>query len=380
MSGDGVLAEWLRWVVLIASGSLDRASGMHFHRGVVNRLRQRRPAPAAPAATSRPALPRVVGQVPAVALVDEIEAGNIRALFVTGGNPLTAFPQPDRLEAALRTLALLAVVDVADSPLTAIATHVLPATGQLERADITLAELTALRSGLQATKAVMPAGSERRPVWWMFAALDRAMGRDTLGGVDPNDLSDEDYLRGVLAHSSLDADEVFAAGPRGIETAAEHGWVHDELLPGGRWTISPAPLLARLAMYTDPEPARFVLAPRREMAWSNSVAYGANNGVAVVRMHPGTSPAGARVALDDAARPRDRRHRGRSGGARRRDLDDARARRREPGQPHERRRVGRPAHRHAPRLRPRGAAHPARPARLTRRMPAWLSPADGPST
>ena len=41
MSRDGVLAEWLRWVILIASGSLDTASGMHFHRGVVNRLHQR---------------------------------------------------------------------------------------------------------------------------------------------------------------------------------------------------------------------------------------------------------------------------------------------------------------------------------------------------
>ena len=58
---------------------------------------------------------RVLGQIPAVALVDEIEAGNIRALFVTGGNPLTAFPQPARLEAALKTLDVLAVVDVADN-------------------------------------------------------------------------------------------------------------------------------------------------------------------------------------------------------------------------------------------------------------------------
>ena len=104
MSDDGVVAEWLRWVVLIASGSLDRAGGMHFHRGVVQRLRRRRSTAAAPdpAARSRPELPRVLGQVPAVALADEIEAGNIRALFVTGGNPLTAFPQPARLEAALR--------------------------------------------------------------------------------------------------------------------------------------------------------------------------------------------------------------------------------------------------------------------------------------
>jgi anaerobic selenocysteine-containing dehydrogenase len=287
MARDGILAEWLRWVVLIATGSLDRATGMHFNRGVVQRLRPRRPAPAAPAPEpprARPELPRVLGQIPAVALVDQIEAGDIRALVVTGGSPVTAFPQPARLEAALRSLDVLAIVDVADNPLTAIATHVLPATGQLERADITLAELTALRSGLQATRPVVEPGADRRPVWWMFAALSRAMGRATPAGIDPDELTDEDYLRGVLAHSTLDADDVFAAGPRGIDTPVEYGWVHAELLPGGRWSIAPAPLLDRLAAYRDPVPVPFVLAPRREMAWSNSIPYGAAATAPVVRL------------------------------------------------------------------------------------------------
>ena len=295
MSRDGVIAEWLRWVILIASGSLDRASGMYFHRGVVNRLRRRkaRADRAEPgAARSRPELPRVLGQIPAVALADEIEAGNIRALFVTGGNPLSAFPQPERLRAALRRLDVLAVVDVADNALTAIATHVLPATGQLERADITLAELTALHSGLQATRPVVAPVADRRPVWWMFAALDRAMGREASGAVNPDDLRDEDYLRGVLAHSRLDADDVFAAGPRGFATPVEYGWVHSDLLHDNRWSIAPTPLLERLAAYVDPAPAAFVLAPRREMPWSNSIAYGANAGGPVVRMNTGPTASG----------------------------------------------------------------------------------------
>ena len=80
---------------------------------------------------------------------------------------------------------------------------------------------------------------------------------------------------------------MFAAGPRGIETPVDHGWVHDELLPDGRWSIAPAPLLDRLAAYVDPEPAPFVLAPRREMAWSNSIAYGPAAIGPVVRMNPG---------------------------------------------------------------------------------------------
>jgi anaerobic selenocysteine-containing dehydrogenase len=190
----------------------------------------------------------------------------------------------------LKRLDVLAVIDVAHNPLTAIATHVLPATGQLERGDVTPAELTALRPGLQATGPIVAPGGDRRPVWWMFAALTRAMGRAAPGGIDPDGLTDEDYLRGVLAHSRVDADDVFAAGPRGIESPAEPGWVRAELLPDGRWCIAPAPLLERIAAYSDPAPAPFVLAPRREMAWSNSVAYGPVATAPVVRMNPAAVP------------------------------------------------------------------------------------------
>jgi hypothetical protein len=117
------------------------------------------------------------------------------------------------------------------------------------------------------------------------------MGRATPGGVSPDDLGDEDYLRGVLAHARLDAGDVFAAGPRGIEVPKEYGWVHAELLQDGRWSIAPAPLLERLGAYADPAPAEFVLAPRREMAWSNSIAYGPVATGRVVHINPAALPA-----------------------------------------------------------------------------------------
>jgi hypothetical protein len=131
----------------------------------------------------------------------------------------------------------------------------------------------------------------------MFAALNRAMGRPTPGDVDPDLLTDEHYLGGVLGHPRLDADAVFAAGPRGLRTDDAVGWVHDELLPDGRWSIAPAPLLARLAAYVDPEPSTFVLAPRRDMAWSNSVAYGAGARPGVVGVSPDGLDDGTHVTL-----------------------------------------------------------------------------------
>ena len=299
MSRDGVIAEWLRWVLLIVSGSLDRQGGMRFNRGAINRLRAPKPrdlrkprAPAPPVATSRPELPRVLGQLPAVAMADEIEAGNLHALLVTGGNPITACPEPPRMRAALGMLDVLAVVDVRENELTALATHVLPAAGQLERADLTLAELTAVRSGIQATAAVVAPHAERKPVWWMLASLARGMGADLLGGADPDAMTDELYLSGLLAGAPLAAADVFAAGPHGIDVAHEYGWVRTELLPGGRWNIAPNELLERLARVGDPE-HKLVMVPRREMGWSNSVRYGGAGFEAVAQVNSADLPGGA---------------------------------------------------------------------------------------
>jgi anaerobic selenocysteine-containing dehydrogenase len=290
MSRDGVLVEWLRWVILILSGSLDRPGGMRFNRGAVNRLRPPRPGrpdrPPLPGPASRPELRRVAGQVPAVALVDEIEAGNVRALVVTGGNPLAAFPEPDRVRAALRRLDALVVIDVLHNDLCDLATHVLPATGQLERADLSLAEQVAIRSGLQATRAVVGPVAERRPVWWILGSLARRLDRDLLGGAAPDDLTDERFLRGILAHSALDPDTVFANGPHGTDVPVEHGWVRDTMLPDGRWQIAPPILLERLAAHTDLPADGLLVTPRRQMAWSNTVRYGPDESVANVRIHP----------------------------------------------------------------------------------------------
>lgn len=293
MNTDGVLAEWLRWVLLVLSGSLDRETGMRFNRSAVMRLRRGLYPPAvAPGPPSRPELRPVLGQYPCVAMVDEIEAGNLRALVIGGGNPLYALPDIDRTRAAFASLDVLAVVDVADNELTALATHVLPAAGQLERADITLAENVSIRSGIQYTPAVVPPAAERRPVWWIFGQLARRMGGDILGGVDPDDLSDELYLGGVLGHSSLDPHEVLAAGPHGVDVPHEYGWVAEELLPDGRWQVAPPELIERLARHRPPAAGddELFLTNRRDVRRLNSLDYAGEavgrDPEAAARLHP----------------------------------------------------------------------------------------------
>lgn len=286
MANDGVLVEWLRWVLLILTGSLDVRGGMRFNRGVVNRLRPPRSIPArVPGTASRPDVPRVAGQVAAVAMVDEIEAGRLKALIVTGGNPLAAFPDPGRLREALRSLEVLVVMDVVENEMTELATHVFPAATQLERADLTLAEQVSFRSGMQYTDAVLAPDDETQPVWRILASVLAPLGVDLLGGADPALLTDRQFLGGLLDHGPLDAAAVLAAGPRGVDLPAEYGWVRDSFLLEGRWRIAPQDFLDRLAVHLGPE-VGLVLVPRRENAWSNSVLVAGDGAEPLALMHP----------------------------------------------------------------------------------------------
>jgi anaerobic selenocysteine-containing dehydrogenase len=302
MGPDGILVEWLKWVLLIITGSLDRRGGMRFSRGTLNPMRPpRAPRPPRPGPASRPELPRVANQIPAVALADEIEAGNVRALIVTGGNPIGAFPEPDRVRAALRALDALVVVDVVENELTELATHVLPVTGQLERADIHMHAHISVRSTMQSTAPVVAPVAERRPTWWVLGQIADRLGLDLFGGADPDTLTDEEYLRGIVEHSPLDADTVFSAGARGFELPVEYGWVHESMLPDGRWRLAPEVLLERLEAHRETELGPgLLLSPGRDMAWSNSVRYGPDEPTARLRLHPDDA-ADAGVADGDAA-------------------------------------------------------------------------------
>jgi anaerobic selenocysteine-containing dehydrogenase len=297
MHRDGLVAEWLRWVLLALSGSLDSERGMRFHRGVLFPLRGLRAARPVPPVTSRPELRRFLGQDPCVSFVDSVERGDVRALVVAGANPLTAFPDWPATERALRTLDVLAVADVSSTALTAMATHVLPVASQLERADVPMHELVAVRGGTCFTPAVVPLSAARRPAWWLFAELARRMRGVELFG---DATSDEDVLGVLAGRARVPWATIRAAGPHGVGVEPDIGWVRDALLDGGPWRIAPDALLDRLLALADPPSAPLVLVPRRRMHANNSVGDPHGRDEALVVVHPFDATA-ASIADGDPA-------------------------------------------------------------------------------
>ena len=298
------LAIWMAWMVSAVTGSLDCRGGLWFNPGYLSQThrgpREIRDGSTAPGPASRPDLHGRFGELPCAGVVDEIEAGNLRTLVVLGGNPLIAWPQPERVAAAFRRLDALVVVDVIDHELTALATHVLPAAGQLERADVpTGAEVYALESFSQYVPAVVAPAAERRPAWWILAQLGRRLGVDLLAGRDPDRTGDEDALGAVFGSDAERWAALRAAGNAVVSPERPYGWVHDAL-PGGRLRLAPRVLLEQLAATPDPDAGDMVSISRRLLRKTNStLADGQGLRVPAVReaiMHPDDA---RRLGIDD---------------------------------------------------------------------------------
>lgn len=260
MAATADVTEHLLWALHVVTDSYDRPGGMWFNPGYLGQLDLRdwepsdgRPEPGPP---SRPELPRRFGEWPCVGLLDEIEAGHVTTLLVVGGNPVTAFPDAERTRAALASLETLVVFDVLPTETTELATHVLPAVDQLERADTTwLLDTYQLAVAGQHTSAVVAPAAERRPVWWVVGSLAERLGLSALPrGLTVDTATEEDLLEPVLARSRGGAATLRSAPSAVVASGPVHGWVHERVLPPEGWRLAPPPLLEALRAAVDALP------------------------------------------------------------------------------------------------------------------------------
>ena len=314
MASNANATEWLSWVVQILTGSYERPGGRWFNRSFSSQpLTGPMPSgsgEAEPGPPSRPDLPRRWGQYPCAALADEIEGGHLRALLVVGGNPLIAFPQPDRLKKTLQKLHALAVWDVIPSAIERVATHSLAAMDGLERADLCISMALPDIVG-QYTAATIAARGEQRPVWWSLAQLAQRIGVNILPpGANINDPQDEGVLADIASRGRASLATLKSAGRAQIY-ARDGDWAIRYAVSDSRWRLAPPPLLQALkdaeARACKPT-AALVLSNRREPRHSNStLADGAGRKAAqpFIYIHPEdaahrTITSGTRVRVSSA--------------------------------------------------------------------------------
>ena len=300
------VGEWLGWALGAVTGSLDRSGGVLFNPGVLRPQEDRlvtRPRHTTAGPASRPDLQAAYGDFPCTALADEIEAGTLRALFVLGGNPLTTLPDSDRLRKAFAGLEVLAVCDIRSTETTAVATHVLPVAGQLERADVTsFLDLAFPFPFAQYGPPVVPTHPGRPPMWRIFAGLGRRLG--LAGFADAEHQTDDSLLAAAAARSRVPWAELVAA-PSGVAPAGTPGpgWLIPTRLPRGLLDLAPPELVAQFepwqglsragghqiagpATAASPlPPLELVLVNRRELRQTNSMLRDNGHRPALL-MHP----------------------------------------------------------------------------------------------
>jgi anaerobic selenocysteine-containing dehydrogenase len=215
MGRQGTLSYWLVQMLVFLTGNLDRRGGNLYARGFyAGAPRSGRTDPERHFFDSEfGRIRRIRGSLPGNLIADAVHAAEnpMRALFVVSGNPILSIGGESRMRAAFKALDLLVTVDLYRNATGQLADYVLPATDGFERHDLNLCGLGLQhRPFVQVSDPVVTARGERRPEWWIFGMLERALG---LGSA--LDAGDSPALFGRLEHMlqgiALSTDEIRSA-------------------------------------------------------------------------------------------------------------------------------------------------------------------------
>jgi formate dehydrogenase len=179
----GTLVAFLLDALNVITGNLDREGGAIFGTGPIQLedLLHRIGADSYDTFRSRiGGFPEVLGTLPASLMAEEITTtgpGQIRALFVSAGNPVLSVPNGGQLEQALGELDLMVSIDLYLTETSRHADYVLPGTTFLEREDFPSAFLTFSSTPfVQWTEPVVSPRGEARQEWEIIEAISKRIG------------------------------------------------------------------------------------------------------------------------------------------------------------------------------------------------------------
>lgn len=166
------------------------------------------------------------GQKMSGALADEIETpgpGQVRALFVDGGNPAAAMPGHERFVAALQSLDLLVTIDPFMTATARLSHFIIPPTMMFEHADLGTRDYESFvlhvpYSQYARKVAEPPDGAEVVDDWFVFWSLAKRMGKPIVfDGValDMERAPTQEELLAILARNASVPFEQIQAHPEG---------------------------------------------------------------------------------------------------------------------------------------------------------------------
>lgn len=179
---SGTLVSFLLDALNLVTGNLDREGGAVFGDSPIpfEDILERLGVGYGNGRSRIGGFPEVIGALPASLMAKEITTpgdGQIRALFVSAGNPLLSVPNGDELEAAMAELDLCVAIDFYVSDTAKHADFVLPATTFLEREDFPLPFLGLFTTPfIQATEAVVEPAGEARQEWEIIEEIASRIG------------------------------------------------------------------------------------------------------------------------------------------------------------------------------------------------------------
>src|SRR4051794_9820011 len=179
----GTVVAFLLDALAAATGNLDRPGGTVFGRPAIAIEDVGDASGLASYARKRSRVggfPDVIGNMPASLIPQEIETpgeGQLRALFVSAGNPVLSVPDGEAMERALGKLDLMVSLDFYVNETNRHADYVLPTTTFLERDDTPVAFLGFYTTPfVQHSDAVVPPAGEAREEWEIVEDLARPLG------------------------------------------------------------------------------------------------------------------------------------------------------------------------------------------------------------
>jgi formate dehydrogenase len=227
-----ILTEWLCWFLCALKDGFGRKGGNYLVGGAPAIDKEIHATPDFAFDDAVSGKKRRAFELPCAALVDYVESGRLKALFVFGGNPITAFPGDT--VSTLKKLDLLVSLHTHHNAVTEISNYVAPVCGPFERSDSTAyVQASISQTVSQYTPPVFGTYNNSIESWPFFSLLGDCLGLDVTRLGKPSD-----SIRSDEVLETIKKFKIKSAYPNSGEvTDAESGCGLNECSPKGRPNI-----------------------------------------------------------------------------------------------------------------------------------------------